>query len=215
MTRGEIWKDFFKRTVLPAVIALFLFFMFKNVFTEDGQTNYFYVWLCCGIPFGIRRMFVWLVPHGYDIAGTVVTSANDAKTVNDAVRLGAVDYLVKPFAYERFRQALDVFCRRRESVQRDSFSQDVLDHTLFQAAAPTPPVTPPKGLQSQTLSRLEAYLRAAPETRHTSDEIASHVGLSVVTVRRYMNYLAEQQVIGSEMDYRTGGRPCLVYFLRN
>ena len=71
MTRGEIWKDFFKRTVLPAVIALFLFFMFKNVFTEDGQTNYFYVWLCCGIPFGIRRMFVWLVPHGYDIAGTV------------------------------------------------------------------------------------------------------------------------------------------------
>lgn len=45
--------------------------MFKNVFTEDGQTNYFYVWLCCGIPFGIRRMFVWLVPHGYDIAGTV------------------------------------------------------------------------------------------------------------------------------------------------
>ena len=31
MTRGEIWKDFFKRTVLPAVIALFLFFMFKNV----------------------------------------------------------------------------------------------------------------------------------------------------------------------------------------
>mgnify|MGYP000080031582 CR=1 FL=1 len=131
-----------------------------------------------------------------------------------AMRAGGTDYLVKPFAYERFRQALDVFCRRRESVQRDSFSQDVLDHTLFQAAAPTPPVTPPKGLQSQTLSRIEAYLRAAPETRHTSDEIASHVGLSVVTVRRYMNYLAEQQVIGSEMDYRTGGRPCLVYFLR-
>jgi len=36
MTRGEIWKDFFKRNVLPAVIALFLFFMFKNIFTEDG-----------------------------------------------------------------------------------------------------------------------------------------------------------------------------------
>ena len=36
MTRGEIWKDFFKRNVLPAVIALFLFFMFKNIFTLDG-----------------------------------------------------------------------------------------------------------------------------------------------------------------------------------
>ena len=71
MARGEIWKDFFKKTVIPIVTALFLFFMFKSIFTKDGQTNYFYVWLCCGIPFGIRRMFVWLIPHGYDIAGTV------------------------------------------------------------------------------------------------------------------------------------------------
>ena len=71
MTYGEILKDFLKKTILPIVIALCLFLMFKNVFAENGQTNYFYVWLCCGSPFGIRRMFVWLVPHGYDIAGTV------------------------------------------------------------------------------------------------------------------------------------------------
>ena len=71
MTRGEIWEDFFKRTVLPVIIAWFLFSMFKNVFTNNGETNYFYIWLCCGIPFGIRRMFVWLVPHGYDLGGTL------------------------------------------------------------------------------------------------------------------------------------------------
>lgn len=71
MTRGEIIKEFLKKTVLPVFLALFLFSMFRGVFTEDGQTNYFYVWLCCGVPFGIRRMFVWLVPHGYDLAGTV------------------------------------------------------------------------------------------------------------------------------------------------
>lgn len=29
-----------------------------------------------------------------------------------------------------------------------------------------------------------------------------------------MNYLTDRQIIGSEMDYLTGGRPCLVYFLR-
>ena len=71
MTRGEIWKDFFKKTVLTVLIAGVLFYWAALVFTKDGVTNYFYVWLCCGIPFGIRRMFVWLVPHGYDIAGTV------------------------------------------------------------------------------------------------------------------------------------------------
>ena len=50
--------------------ALILFYAFKTIFTKDGVTNYFYVWFCCGIPFGIRRMFVWLVPHGYDTGGT-------------------------------------------------------------------------------------------------------------------------------------------------
>ena len=71
MTRGEIWKDLLKHTVLPLIIALFLFLIFKSVFTKNGETEYFYVWLCCGIPFGIRRMFVWLVPHGYDLGGTI------------------------------------------------------------------------------------------------------------------------------------------------
>lgn len=46
MSYREIWKDFFKKTVLPVVIALCLFLMFKNVFTENGQTNYLYIWLC-------------------------------------------------------------------------------------------------------------------------------------------------------------------------
>ncbi len=69
MTRGEIWKDFFKRTVLPAVIALFLFFMFKNVFTEDGQTNYFYVWLCCG-NFDMAARRGCMVYPPYDIPFT-------------------------------------------------------------------------------------------------------------------------------------------------
>ena len=55
MTRGEIWKDFFKKTVLTVLIAGVLFYWAALVFTKDGATNYFYVWLCCGIPFGIRH----------------------------------------------------------------------------------------------------------------------------------------------------------------
>jgi len=63
MTRKEIAKDFFTKTVLPVLIAWFLFAMFKNVFTNDGVTNYFLVWLVCGIPFGIHRMRLWLIPY--------------------------------------------------------------------------------------------------------------------------------------------------------
>lgn len=61
------------------------------------------------------ELLMQLRAKGVDADVIMVTSANDAKTVNDAVRLGAVDYLVKPFAYERFQQALEVFCRRRKA----------------------------------------------------------------------------------------------------
>jgi len=71
MTKKDIVKDFFFKTVFPVCIAWFLFAMFKNVFTNDGETNYFYVWLVCGIPFGIRRMYLWLIPRGFDLGGTL------------------------------------------------------------------------------------------------------------------------------------------------
>lgn len=51
------------------------------------------------------ELLMQLRAKGVDADVIMVTSANDAKTVNDAVRLGAVDYLVKPFAYERFQHA--------------------------------------------------------------------------------------------------------------
>ena len=50
---------------------LILFLIFKSIFTKEGVTNYSYVLLCCGILYGIRKMFVWIIPHGYDIGGTI------------------------------------------------------------------------------------------------------------------------------------------------
>lgn len=71
MTRGAILKDFFKNTVLTVGIAYLLFTWGKILFIHDGQGEYFYVALFCGVPFGIRRMFIWLVPFGHDITFTI------------------------------------------------------------------------------------------------------------------------------------------------
>jgi len=71
MTRKAIATDFFSKVVLPVVIAWSLYAMFKPVFTKEGVTDYFLVWLMCGIPFGIRRVYLWIIPRGFDIGGTV------------------------------------------------------------------------------------------------------------------------------------------------
>ena len=56
MERKEILKNFLQKVVL----AVFLFFLFRPVCTEEnGTINYVLLWILCGIPFGIRRMFLW------------------------------------------------------------------------------------------------------------------------------------------------------------
>ena len=70
MTKTEVMKDFMKKTVLPVVVALLLFSIFSRIFIENVTPNYFLIWLACGVPFGIGKMFT-LIPVGFGISGTV------------------------------------------------------------------------------------------------------------------------------------------------
>ena len=70
MTKKEILKDFLKKTVLPVVVAIFLYSIFSRIFVENGARDYFLIWLSCGVPFGIGKMFT-LIPIGFGISGTV------------------------------------------------------------------------------------------------------------------------------------------------
>lgn len=77
MTRKEILIGFFKKTVLTVVIAYLLFTWGKILFSKGDQPDYFLIWVFCGIPFGIRRMWVWVVPFGHDLAATAGIIALD------------------------------------------------------------------------------------------------------------------------------------------
>lgn len=141
----------------------------------------------------------------------MITAAHEAAVVDAFMRLGVVDYLVKPFAFPRLQQALEVFCRRHEAIPEGSVSQNDIDKLLFGEAVSSAE-EPPKGLQIQTLERMRAFLCTAPDGQ-TSEAIAEGVGLSAVTVRRYMSYLTETGEVRSEINYVTGGRPSRIYRL--
>lgn len=69
----------------------------------------------------------------------------------------------------------------------------------------------PKGIQEKTTELILEYLKENSGRSFTGDEIAEQVGLTGVTVRRYMNFLAESGRVIGEMNYETGGRPCMKY----
>lgn len=70
MTKTDIWKDFLKKTIVPVAVALLLYSIFSRIFVENGMVDFFIVWIACGVPFGIGKMFT-LIPIGFGISGTV------------------------------------------------------------------------------------------------------------------------------------------------
>ena len=76
MTKTDIIKDFLKKAALPVVVVLFLYSIFSRIFVDNGTMDFFLIWLACGVPFGIGKMFT-LILIGFGIAGTVGVIALD------------------------------------------------------------------------------------------------------------------------------------------
>ena len=64
VTKSEVIKEFFKKSVLPVAVVALLYCIFKSACTKDGVTDYVWLFILCGLPFGIPRMFAWIVPSG-------------------------------------------------------------------------------------------------------------------------------------------------------
>lgn len=141
----------------------------------------------------------------------MVTAANDGEAIEEALRLGVVDYLVKPFSNTRFNQALNNFLERQNRLGNSSkFNQRMIDD-LINATPVVNQYELPKGIQQITLDKIREYLKSRTDVELTGEELADALGISRVTVRRYMNYLIEQSEISGRMNYETGGRPSMLY----
>ena len=141
----------------------------------------------------------------------MVTAANDRSSVEEALHLGIVDYLVKPFTFDRFQMALEKYISQSNAFRDfDTLNQKNIDHIIENSRKKSEDAFP-KGIQEKTLLLIMEYLKDNADNWFTGDEIAEQVGLTGVTVRRYMNYLAESGRVTAEMNYETGGRPCMRY----
>lgn len=75
MTRKEVVKAFMKNCILPIVIMGFLYLIFRTACIEGETVNYLLLWLLCGLPFGLHRMCLWIIPGGRSFGGSIAVFA--------------------------------------------------------------------------------------------------------------------------------------------
>ncbi|MEW1841748.1 response regulator [Nonomuraea angiospora] len=141
--------------------------------------------------------------HGVDVL--MISAARDVPTVREAMRGGAVNYLIKPFTAaaltDRLQQYADT--RRRLTAIGPEARQDDVDR-LFGSPKTAAPM--PKGLSAATCELVAETLREAGRDL-SATETAELTGLSRVSVRRYLEYLCVAGQAEFRPRYGTAGRP--------
>ena len=166
-----------------------------------------YMPVCTGVEL-LRRVRSEQLPT----AIIMVTAATEMPVVEEALRLGIEDYIIKPFSYDRLKDSVLRFRDRASLVRNtDRASQDMVDRLLGNQPARQPEKGLPKGLNAKTLESIREVLCREPEGDHTCESISAASGLSRVTVRHYLNYFIETGFLTSSIDYETGGRPRVLY----
>jgi two-component system CitB family response regulator len=138
----------------------------------------------------------------------IVTAAKEAATLQQALRAGAVDYILKPYRFERFAEALTRYrAKRQELAAATELEQANVDRLLGRAS--TGPELP-KGIDPITLERVIAGLEGAEKGR-TAEEFGASTGLSRTTARRYLEYLVGIGKATVQAVYGDVGRPERLY----
>lgn len=141
----------------------------------------------------------------------LITAAHDAETVECSMRYGIFDYIVKPFAFSRFKDALEKYRDYKNSLnEKRNYNQAKIDEFVSFKQHPDPGNLLPKGITQYTLDRIIGALESLNPS-FTIEDVINRVSFSKITVRRYLEYLHEKGLISKSFEYQKVGRPLVVY----
>ena len=152
---------------------------------------------------------------GRPIDVIMITSAADAATLQTAIHYGVVDYLIKPFQFPRFEEALTGWLHKKKLMDNHDYYQQAEVDQLLHGGAPEVADSKklPKGLTAQTLRTLCQWIDAHPDTEFSTDELAQAVNISRVSCRKYLIWLAQINILFTSIHYGATGRPVYRYRL--
>lgn len=155
--------------------------------------------------------------HHLEIDVILITAASEKDKIQSALRYGAVDYLIKPFEFERFQQALMTYQDKYKFfASNDVLKQEDLDDRILsteQKLIEEPIIDLPKGLTSSTLQVVMDVIKTKGNDPFSTDDISESTFISRVSVRKYLKFLTQLGVLKESLTYGIG-RPVYLYHLQ-
>ena len=164
----------------------------------------------------LNRLYVARVP-GFRCSGSASTLSQAQEMINDPqqeIDL-VVDYLIKPFQFPRFEEALTTWREKRKLITGQPYYEQADVDRLLHGGAPEASDARklPKGLTAQTLRTLCQWIDAHPDVEFSTDELAAAVNISRVSCRKYLIWLAQINILYTTIHYGATGRPVYRYRL--
>ncbi len=157
----------------------------------------------------------------------LITASDEFDTLEKAYAFGVIDYLIKPFSFNRFKVALMKVTRFYDASKNDERTNQSLLDNFFNIDTNFSQVNNnqdyiqsdkkekfhldlPKGLSRLTLRKV--YQVISQESEWFSTEcIAEKVDISRISMKKYIRYMVEIGYLVETMDYRRVGRPVTLY----
>lgn len=148
--------------------------------------------------------------HGTDVI--MITAAGDVATIQAAMRLGALHYLVKPFTFAALHTRLESYAALRRTVERVGGGrgiavQEQVDRIF--SALRTPVLASPGLPSGHSEPTTELICRVLHGADHplSAHEVAAETGLSRSTAQRYLRRLEQSGRLRLSLKYGDTGRP--------
>jgi two-component system CitB family response regulator len=140
----------------------------------------------------------------------LITADRDVNTLQEAMRGGVIDYLLKPVIFSRLEESINKYLsQKKQLTARLDIDQSMVDAMLHSGAA-SQVTRLPKGIDGVTLEKVRRLFES--KTKLTADQAGELFGASRTTARRYLEYLISSGELSADLSYGSVGRPERTYF---
>ncbi|HWR44509.1 response regulator [Sporomusa sp.] len=156
----------------------------------------------------------WIRAQEIDIDIILITADKSIERIQEAYRYGVVDYLIKPFSFARFKEALLQFkSRYYEFKKNDEIEQKDLDKLISSSSIGVSQNEDDfaKGFNKYTYKAIWDEMEKNSDKDFTAEELAEKLGIARVTVRRYLEYMEKENKVDKSVEYGKVGRPQYKY----